>query len=43
MVKWLIDVEDIVEEVEFDTLKDVENYILENISIREADEEGCEL
>lgn len=43
MKQWLINTEDIKQEVEFNTLKEVEDYILKHIDIREADKEFCEL
>jgi len=39
---WIINTEDVEETVVFETLEDVEKYILDHISIREADEEWCE-
>ncbi len=43
MKYWLIDTEDIEEEISFNNLKEVEDYILRTIDIREADKNFCEL
>ncbi len=43
MKYWLIDAEDIEREISFNNLKEVEDYILRTIDIREADKNFCEL
>jgi len=43
MKKWLINTEDVEEEVEFNTLEEARNYVINNTSIRRADNEWCEL
>jgi len=43
MTKWLINCEDVMEEVEFDTLDEAIEYARDNTDIREADDEGCEI
>ena len=40
---WLVCVEDVPESFYGWTLEDVEKEIMRHISIREADEEGCEI
>lgn len=42
MKNWLILIEDFNQEVSFNTLEEVEEYVKEHISIREADKEFCE-
>ena len=43
MKYWLIDAEDIEREISFNNLKEVEDYILRTLDIREADKNFCEL
>ena len=43
MKKWLINVEDVEEEVEFETIEDAIQYVLDNTNIRESDAANEEL